>query len=192
MPMMTEAEALERLGSAENYLNRVTSPVEPTGPSDNVTILPLHPHKGRPALSDAERAAIGVAAVLTSPAQAARDFGVSSTTAMRAAEGKNAAGVMHPAVQSQIQTRLDKVADQAIDRLTAALNNLTDKKIGDEKGTGIAKIASDMANIVEKITPKNREADNVQVIIYAPQQRDISEYEVVDVKAKVLVEGADS
>lgn len=190
--MMSEAEALERLGSSANYLNRVNgNGAASPPPKENVTIAPLHPTTYHPRLTDAERAAVGVAARLTSPSKAAKEFGVSFTTAARAAEGKTSAGDEVPAVKTEVQSRLEAVATQAIDRLVAALNGLTDEKIEKEKATGISKIASDMAGVVEKVTPKNKEADNVQVVIYAPQVREERDYETIDVRAKVVDERSD-
>jgi len=82
------------------------------------------------------------------------------------------------------KTRL-RVQKKAQGRLMSALNSLTDEKIADAKARDIAGIAKDMASIVKDMEPENennKQANQAQFVVFAPQFRDERQYETIYVK----------
>lgn len=188
MTMLTEEEALSRISSSQNLLTRL-NPEAAHVPPSNIVHKQLHPRRFRPKLTPEERLAIGVASILTSPTEAAREFGVSPQTASRLANGKTTHGAPDQDLRKGIESRLGATANVAIDKLVAALEHLTPDKMAQEKATGLARIANDMAGIVEKVVPKRQDEGNVQIHVYVPELREEREYDVIDVAARVEEDG---
>ena len=75
---------------------------------------------------------------------------------------------------------LSKIREMALDKLVAALKNITDDKIESANLRDLGNIASNISRVVEKLSPRdeNRQAT---VIIYAPGQKSEKDYDSVDV-----------
>lgn len=166
MIIYDEDEALERLGSPQNLVNRIHNPV---------VVKELHSNRnGSKGIPPMVQELIGVAATLTTQREAADSFGVSQPMARLYEHGmtKGSKGVA-PKVQES--------HDAAIDAMLSAIKAIPDRIPNVKKATDLSTIAANMARVVEKTTPKELEGkSNVQVIFFSPRIKDESEYETVN------------
>jgi hypothetical protein len=76
-----------------------------------------------------------------------------------------------------------KVQEIALTRLMDSLNLLTLPSLIGEKPKDLASIAANLSRVHSNLRPKeDREGNQVNVTIYSPKQREISEYDVIEVK----------
>lgn len=85
------------------------------------------------------------------------------------------------AVAEKIEQNLEVVRDKAIEKLMICLGLLTPEKLAEEKARSVSAIAADMSRVVEKTLPRQNAGPQVQLVVYAPQQRDESKYRVIEV-----------
>lgn len=111
----------------------------------------------------------------------ARAFGVSKSSVDAYKNGATSTSSYHkPDIELSESNRAvrDTITVKARDRLTAALDNLTDEAIANSKAKDIAAIAKDMSVIVKNMEPDGpTQVSNTQVIIYRPRTRDEDEFE---------------
>lgn len=137
-----------------------------------------------------EKVFLGTMAALTSPIEVERTFGASHT---RATDYSKGIANHHKGIDESLKTKVtdavkstkEKISDKTLDILTNALGlvdeRITNKQVG--KTTDISAIAKDMATIHEKMNPKDISAAlgiGIQVVINAPAQRKVNEYEIVE------------
>lgn len=145
------------------------------------------------------RELIGVCTVNDGPSAAAKAFGIAPSTASNYSHGlvqsgtdRNENQALKDAVEEArrqkdnvIQSKRDTAHERALDALLNSMDlvdeALTNKEMRDaERAT---RIANNLSGISERMTRKNEEAgvDNRKLIIIAPIQQKIENYEVLDV-----------
>lgn len=94
---------------------------------------------------------------------------------------------VNPLLQEKVQIAEDvtvkDVTERALNGLVKALG-VVDDRVGSVKDPREASaIAKDMAIVVDRFTPKEREAsfNGVNIIIHAPRQRDEEDFDFIDV-----------
>jgi hypothetical protein len=90
----------------------------------------------------------------------------------------------NPSRRQAMESIKDSLAERAASRLGVALDSLTSEKINQEKHAGnIARIAKDMAVVVDKVTKDNGQPEHVHFHIFRPEMRTVRDYQTVQVHA---------
>jgi hypothetical protein len=179
---LTDEETETRLSSVDNLVNRLSSN---SNFRSNFQIKKLHNGgraKGRKNDSNEDRLAVATHSIIHGPTSAAESF---QTTPSRASLLSQGTITHHIGPDSELAPAvLDKkevIHNKALDIIMASLESISVRL--PEKATDLASIASDMARIAERtggrLNPVNENKPQVNVVIYAPRVRDISEYDEV-------------
>lgn len=142
--------------------------------------------------TDAENAAVAVTSLMLGSTATEEIFGVSSaqqsilkqghTGSVAATQGKKP----KEALLEEIHRQGGKIVTKAFGRLDKVLDQLSDEKLmAVGKATDLTKIATGMAKVIQSMTPKetNVEEGGVHFHIYRPEQKQLSDYEMVVVGA---------
>lgn len=137
--------------------------------------------EGRTNIPDFLRPIIGASAHFQSAREVAKEFGVSKGTVDLYKHGMVAGSGtrVHPDLKDRVDSIVGQVREKAAERLMAALGLLTDEKLATAKARDLSGIAADMSRVIEKSAPRS-EVQATQIIIYAPSQRPIERYEVIE------------
>ncbi len=137
-------------------------------------------------IPDFLRPLIGASCLLSGVRETQEAFGLASTaTPVHASKGKTS---QYSPIDEEQKAQVNKIVgeaedaikDAAVEKLMSALGHLTDDKMSKSKGVEVSTIAKNMASIVNKITPKEKDVINpTQIIIYAPAQKDLSHYDTI-------------
>ena len=181
---LTAEEARRRLDSSKNLVNSL--PANGTSvhakPTENcTTVVPLQQGRsGRPKIPDFLKVKVGTLAHTESQKGLSKEFGVSEAVISKTKTGK----VGGQNIQDRISENLGFARDLALERLMSTLGLIDETKLMDQDAKGLASVASSLSKVVKDTAPVEtagaREA-GVQVLIYAPQQREEKKFEVVDV-----------
>lgn len=174
---ITDDELSDRIDSEANIINRLE-------------VKKLHNggrREGQKNLPNLVREVIAVAAREDGPVEAAKAFGVSRTHASRLSAGiinheKGRDPELGDKVDNIIKAREEQAHEAAIENLIDVLGIVKEKAADIKKPETAAKIASDMAKVASSLRPKDA-GNNInagQVIIYAPDQKHISQYAEVN------------
>lgn len=85
------------------------------------------------------------------------------------------------AAQAKVDEALDRVREQAIDRLMAGLGQLTDDKISAHNAKDISTVCSNMARVVQQTIPQEKGAQAINLIVYTPELRNEASFDVIEV-----------
>lgn len=133
------------------------------------------------------RVLVGVMAHYDRRKNVANEFDVNENVVTHSKNGKISdghGGHVVPELKERVETAVGKARETAVDRLVATLEALTTERIEKvvgktpEKATSMAR---DLATVVEKVTPKAVEGANVHVHVYAPREREESEYQTIQI-----------
>lgn len=137
--------------------------------------------------------AIGKTAAILDPRTAGNLFGLSPAQTNAYREGESSQidverGITrNPGRKAAMDLVKDTLAEKAAARLGAALDELTNEKISQEKHAGnIARIAKDMAVVVDKVTKESGAAEHIHFHIFRPEPKVIADYRVVNVMSPSL------
>ena len=179
---LSEDEAKDRLSDPRNLSNVVVEHKRRSGRPP-----------GTRELSPAAREIIARAARVLPPKKVAETFGITRRHASNLSRGISSNEVsgrqrineeLKEALESKDTDRVSQIREQALDVLFATVNGLDSEagKLGAEKR---ARVAKEMATIYEKLGDKGPGDQVTKVLIYAPQQRSMKDYEEpIDVEAK--------
>ena len=165
---INKTELERRLASTRNVLNRLNG--KPTV---------IHKEKDKPRPRGASvpipiKVAAAATAVQTSVKEAAQVFGIGESVVREAKNSKN------PEVRDGVNDALERVRSLALDKLMNSMCLMTDDKMNAASVRELSAVAANMSRVVERTGPRDSGA-NVQLVIYAPQQRKEESYQVVDV-----------
>lgn len=140
--------------------------------------------EGDKELPDFLRVLVGIGAKVEGSAQAAKAFGVSQPTALTASKGKrspNAPAV--PELKQAIDGTIADARSRAVDGVMAALDLIPEKIDSSVKLRDLSSVAKDLSFVVEKLSPPDEKMNKgAQVIFYMPKEREIIDYDVIDVQ----------
>lgn len=83
--------------------------------------------------------------------------------------------------EESVGVAIKEVRDIALERLMKSLNLLTDDKLSGCSAKDLSVIASNMGRVVEKTLPKSELADQINLVIYAPEMRQEKAYPVIEI-----------
>ena len=163
-----KAELDRRIASTKNVVNRLNG--KPT-----TVHKPIEkPNVRGPNVPTEVKVVAGALAVQTSVREASEALDVSMGVVREAKNSSN------PEVKQGVSDALERVRDLALDKLMNSLDLMTNEKLNEGSAKDLAVVAANMSRVVEKTSPR-AEAANVQLVVYAPQQRQEKQYKVVDV-----------
>lgn len=179
--ILEETDALDRINSENNLINRL-----------RVKILPHGGRKeGQIAIPEPVRHLLGSLANESeeSQAQIAELFGVSQVTvsdAKRGLVGDRYDEDLDESNEKVTKKTADDAHEAALDCLMDTLSGLSGKiktESSTLKAKDLSKIATDMSRVMGSLKPAEKSGDNInntQVIVYQPVQRKEAQYEVID------------
>jgi len=195
---ITQNEMLRRLNSPHNLSNRLNKPAapSPTNPASSpslkqpVIIVPIPAHVDVPQVDEPHTVDVRHAGMhkgtkhapqmLKDHAAILAGQGV-KTRDIQAATGLSPAQIHAAKNQPNVQDTLDRVRNLALDKLMIAMGLMTQDKFENAKLEELAKTASSLARVAEKMLPKETNNNTVQFIMHAPQAKQLSQYDVIDV-----------
>jgi DNA-binding CsgD family transcriptional regulator len=179
---LTEDEGRVRIAHPKNLVNAVVE---------------FRRKAGRPTgstrLSPAAREIVAQAARVLPPIEVAEAFGISRRTASNLSRGITSNMTNgRQKVNEDLKDKLDRasadrakvISGKALDILMATLEGVDPTKVKSQ--TAKVKMAKDLATIHEKMNGTGQQDGFTKVLIYAPRQRDMKEFEILDVQAKVV------
>lgn len=142
--------------------------------NDNGKVITPQIGKRGPDLSELQKEIIANDANLIGPSEAARIHGVPQSSASRYASGEN----VSEETRTKILDNKHQIRDIATTKLLQALD-LIDPT--DVEAKDLPRVASTLSQIVERMEDKGKGNNTVELHLYAPQQKKVSQYAVIDV-----------
>lgn len=178
---LTQQEAEARINSGQNAINIVHKQLY----ADRAKGTALH-------VPSSVRALIGITANHDGSGETAKNFGVSHTLAIAASHGK-VIGNNHresredKEVADRVKSDLKRASSEAIARALAAMGSITDDKLAGCSAKDSAQVAAHMASVYDKLSNKQAaiSGSGATVIIYAPREKSLDEFESIDIEAHV-------
>lgn len=184
MGFLTDEEIEERIKSPENLANKII----------------IHKlERGRPVGSEETPKEIKkLVAALTAEGESQvsirEAFDLDKSVVSNIAHGRTSNGNVSPdlqGVQDKVKTKIKERKDfavaNAIDTLLSSIAHLDSKLPSVKKAVELSSIARNMSGIVSSLTEKEKNKDSedkaaqVHLHIYAPKQKEVEEYEIIDV-----------
>ncbi len=186
--VITPEEMNRRLNSGKNLQNKLnnktsmpafefpipdaTASVEP-----QVKVIEIPTKTNAPQIKDdVLRSVIGsLASQGESVKQIAKDFNVTPNQVISAKNSPK------PEIKDAIRDSMSRVKELALDKLMLSLNLMTPDKFDAADLKTLSIVSSNMSRVIDKLTPRDANSSNTQLIVYAPQMKDESKYKVIDV-----------
>jgi len=169
-----EEKALERVNSEDNLINKLQRIK-----SGNLEVRKLPRSEGPKQIPPMVQELIGVAAALSSGAEASRVFG--AVTPQMANLYKN--GETN-STRGRVAEHIETIHTKAIDAMLASIDKVTELVPNVRKATDASIIASNMAKVIEKTTAKQEDTKNrVVIVAYAPNMKLESDFDTIEVHA---------
>lgn len=175
---MDNAQAQARLDSEDNFLNKLkishTRNINGAGRRAGVENIPDEVK---------ELVALSVIGGDVLQKDAAEAYGISKVTVNQLAKGNDYKGKHSPVLTEKIEKARSVVESKATSKVLMALGLITQEKLSELDISKIAKVASDLSSVSERMREKKDQGTNVaQVIIYAPTVRTEQEYQTIEIK----------
>lgn len=87
----------------------------------------------------------------------------------------------HPELEERIVKNLDIVQERAVDVLLRSLGVITDEKLAKASAKDASSIAANASKIVQNCAPQIAQDNRIQVIMYAPKQKELKDYQTVEI-----------
>lgn len=143
--------------------------------SDDNAIVILPKTRGPVSLPIEQREIIANDALEIGPTRAAEIHGVSQQSASKYANGQNLGS---EEAQTRVLDKKHEIRDLATTKLMQTLS-LIDPK--DVEAKDLPRIAGTLSQIVDRLEGKDNKGNKVELHLYAPTQKKVNQYEVIDV-----------
>src|SRR5579864_2703411 len=87
----------------------------------------------------------------------------------------------HPELEEKILDKLTPVREKALEKLMKSLDCISDEKLLDLGAKDASVVAGNMSKIVVNTIPAVREGNRVQIVMYGPKQKELKDFDVVEV-----------
>lgn len=138
----------------------------------------------------AERSLSAALSQIDSQANVARMLGASTSqvqnwahgrTGREGQNGKYDNSKVRPELVNATREKLGKIRDVAMERLLATLGVITDDDLSELDAKDASIVASNLARVVEKATPREElDGKRANIVMYMPTQMNIEQYNVVE------------
>lgn len=162
-------ELKRRVGSDRNILNGLVS--------DNSIHRSAHPSVKRARIPTPLKVVAGVLARQEGTVAVAQELGISTATVSRAKNGRDSS------VEEAVDEASSRIRDLALEKVMQSLGIIGKEKLSDCSAKDASIIAKNLAFVADKVSPQSKSPTTVQLVVYAPQQRDEKQYNTIDVHA---------
>lgn len=174
--LLTSAEAGERLGSQDNLVNKFEIRTIKHNRGNEVGVT------GRGLEAQAQAAALGR---ILSHKDVAKITGYNVNTVSCLSRGittkDDCTRKIKPELLSKTEEKLVEIRDEAVTKLMLAMGMITSDKLDKCNARDASIVAANMSKIVERTLPKEEKSNNLNLVIYAPQQKTLGDFQVVEV-----------
>ena len=91
-----------------------------------------------------------------------------------------------PARKQRLDTVKELLAEKAAQRLTSALDNLTDEKIEGCSAPKVSAIAKDMATVMDRVTRDRNAPEAIHFHVWKPEMKTVRDYTTVHVSSPIV------
>lgn len=130
-----------------------------------------------------EQADIAAEAQLDTFKNVARKHDISVSQVSNLSQGKTGPQMQpNTEIVDRAEEKLNDVRERALDKLMVAMGLLDDEKLGKQSAKDLSTIAANLSKVAANATMKDKgNAPQVQIIMYAPQQKKMEDFKVVEV-----------
>lgn len=189
MTVLTEEKALERVQKSDENITYILRDKKHSIPNRGKHRLQGR-KEGDTNLSDFARTLIGTAAHFDKRKNVEAEFGVSGTSisaykrgrvSIEQVENGKVLEKRSEVVKTGIRARLDDITSKSVDRISKALDLLTDERLETTKTpVELTVVMKNLASVIEKANPKEANSGNqVQVNLFVPNQMKESDFESI-------------
>jgi len=182
--LFTEEQSDIILNNPKNLVNQVENVDSKIQIKPVITGGKILGHKD---LTTEERILIGTVAraKLSSVNELAEEFNlnrrhVSNLSLGRTTYTSTPAFKPHPELEAAIKDNLGIVQEKAIDLLLRSIGVITDEKLAKTSAKDASSIAANASKIVSNCMPKETQDNRIQVVMYAPRQKELKEFDVIE------------
>ncbi len=174
--LLTVSEAQERLSSQDNLVNKFE-------------IRTLKHNAGNPTGTkgrglEAQVAAAALGRVLPHK-EAARITGYCENHVSRLSRGITTQDDHTRVIKEDLKEKTDQkmveIRDEAVTKLMLAMGMIGSENLSRCNARDLSIVASNMSRVVERTLPKEANSNNLNLVVYAPQQKSLGDFEVVEV-----------
>lgn len=138
-------------------------------------------------LSPEVKANVAVLARLVGNKAAEKVTGISQVTVGKYANGKDSNGEINPEHKKRVEDRLEGLGEKATQVIDNVLERLLDPaRLADAKARDLGSIAANISSVVERLKGRNNVVVAGQVILMAPKEQKLENYQTIDVEARIL------
>lgn len=170
-----EKELNDLTGSDKNQVSVIDLPSRGRGQGNNEVPEGLRKIIGEESIESGRTSALDLA----------RNFGISDSSVSAYSVGATSTNRYNkPEFKNHINKVKEKIGKKARGKLLAALEEITPEKLASAKLRDVSGVARDMSVIIQNMEPaeeKSSDQAGTQFIIYAPQFRQESSFDVIEV-----------
>ena len=203
---ITQAEFERRLSSQKNLANSLSRPNNSKQNQSNKKLSAPNGHADSHADSNSQSAATQKSgdqqpkiAVISQPQAVRRPAvppAIRTTAAILAESGEPIAEIAKqfqmtpgqvqaarnsPILKQNIDRGVERIRDLALDKLMMALGLMTEDKFQNADLKDLSSTAANLSRVYERTGQRLEQQTNIQLIVYAPEQKPMSGYKVIDV-----------
>ena len=182
--LISKETADARLQSPRNLANAVEHK------DGKFEVKPLHPSNGQGrngsgGYTQDERELIGTLAHLDTSTNVSKAFDVPGYTVRTWRQGFTSLNPKHNPTdfKEAIDRNLGRVRSTALDKLMDSLGLLTTDKMKGANAVQLVTIADKLGNIVVKTSPQQSVGAGVNIVVFTPNQKPLSEFDVMDIES---------
>ena len=136
------------------------------------------------------KAVIGALTKVENGVAVGNNLGVSEVSAVRFSRGLVTPSKFSESLAQEVNEKAEELTEgirnRALDRLSSALNHITDEELANGKLREKAGVAKDMAVVFEKLGPKMDLTAGITFNVYVPKQKLESDYPTQTVDAEIV------
>lgn len=169
--LITLEEVEGRLKSSDNLINKLRVEDKPRHPGNSV---------GRQSYGQELQVKAAAEAHFKSAKVVSAETGISVRQVECLKSGSTDGRSQNQALIDLTRQRLDAARDTALDKLMLTLGLISLDKLEKSDGKDLSTIAANMSKIALNATPEMRQGSNVNILVYAPRQKDIEDFEIIE------------
>lgn len=181
--MVINKEEMDRRLLAAKNLARFARDLDPAVESvsqskEEISPLPTAKRENNPRSENKEARIVAGALYRSgqlSAKEAAKEMGLTPNQVIGAAHSKDTD------VQTRMESNINRAREMALDKMIDALGLLDNERMQDCSVRDIASVAEKMHRIASGSRESGPREDSVKLIIYAPEQKKMNDFKVIDV-----------
>lgn len=179
--LLDDTTSTNILENPKNLVNQVSKN------GNNLEIKPAREFTHNKVLTTEERVLIGTLAKtgLDSQKNIAEEFNINQAQVsyLKNSRVNNLANPTykeHPELRQALDNKLSEVQEKSLNLLTRALG-ISEDKIDAVNAKDASIIALNAARVISNVAPRSTEESKINIVMYAPRQKELKEYEVEEI-----------